>query len=270
MPEINPISVAVFYFSQGGHTKTIVERFIQKFQSYGYKIDVYNCAERENYDVFTYDFLVFATPIYFYRAPEIWWNVIDCINNLDTKKAILLFTCGNGMEKEAHLVAEQQLIAALSARNCLVFDSFRVVCADTYPPFKKAGMGEGRPTDTDLKKIDVFVENVQQCIVQHKFERIKKVNTVTVYKLKLLGLLARLLSPKLRFIAKKCTKCGYCIAGCPVQAIDWQQGSIVFSKACIKCYWCEQCCPGQAIAPRWKILNSLARFFTTHLYHPKY
>lgn len=45
---------------------------------------------------------------------------------------------------------------------------------------------------------------------------------------------------------KACTRCGLCVARCPVGAIDPNNPAKVNKKACISCMRCVSVCPHQA------------------------
>ena len=83
-----------------------------------------------------------------------------------------------------------------------------------------------------------------------------------------LGSLAgkRLLAPRPYVIAERCTKCGTCVAVCPVdpKAVDWVEGDKTRPPAhdydrCIRCYCCQEMCPERAIEVKTPPLGRLIR-----------
>lgn len=62
------------------------------------------------------------------------------------------------------------------------------------------------------------------------------------------------LVPKPYIIAGKCTKCGTCVASCPLdgKAVNWMDGDhsrvpVYDYDKCIRCYCCQEMCPESAI-----------------------
>ncbi|MDP4225130.1 MAG: DUF362 domain-containing protein [Bacteroidota bacterium] len=72
------------------------------------------------------------------------------------------------------------------------------------------------------------------------------------------------LVPKPVIIPEKCTKCGTCIASCPVEgkAVNWPDGDhtkvpVHDYDKCIKCYCCQEMCPQSAIVLKDPFLRKI-------------
>ena len=54
MVQMNSLKIAAVYFSQEGHTKKVLERFVDKFQSFGHEIEKINITETDIFDFMSY------------------------------------------------------------------------------------------------------------------------------------------------------------------------------------------------------------------------
>ena len=83
-----------------------------------------------------------------------------------------------------------------------------------------------------------------------------------------IGFLKNRLVPKPVILSKKCTRCGTCIQGCPVEgkAVNWTDGDhtrvpVYDYNKCIRCYCCQEMCPEGAIELKDPLLRRFAKVF---------
>ncbi|MBN2248031.1 MAG: DUF362 domain-containing protein [Coriobacteriia bacterium] len=76
----------------------------------------------------------------------------------------------------------------------------------------------------------------------------------------------RLLAPRPYIVPERCTRCGTCVAVCPVapKAVDFPAGERTLVpehdyERCIRCYCCQEMCPERAIEVTTPLLGRLIR-----------
>ncbi|HSQ21679.1 MAG TPA: DUF362 domain-containing protein, partial [Coriobacteriia bacterium] len=76
----------------------------------------------------------------------------------------------------------------------------------------------------------------------------------------------RLLAPRPYIVPERCTRCGTCVAVCPVapKAVDFPAGERTRVpehdyERCIRCYCCQEMCPERAIEVTTPLLGRLIR-----------
>jgi uncharacterized protein (DUF362 family)/Pyruvate/2-oxoacid:ferredoxin oxidoreductase delta subunit len=81
---------------------------------------------------------------------------------------------------------------------------------------------------------------------------------------RLLAFAKNRMSPRPFIDETKCTRCGTCVAHCPVtpRAVDWRNGDkerppIYDYGRCIRCFCCQELCPQAAISIRQPLLGKL-------------
>ena len=90
----------------------------------------------------------------------------------------------------------------------------------------------------------------------------------TARKNKAVYFLNNRLVPKPFIISEKCTQCGTCVNGCPVEgkAVDWFNGNKLKAPTfnydkCIRCYCCQEMCPESAIILKDPLIRKVAKIF---------
>ncbi len=66
--------------------------------------------------------------------------------------------------------------------------------------------------------------------------------------------LLRILLPRPHPDHSRCTQCGSCMEGCPMQSIDLKPYPVADTK-CIRCYHCLNACPQKALNVSWQYGN---------------
>jgi ferredoxin len=132
-----------------------------------------------------------------------------------------------------------------------------------YPVPCLKGRFPGRPDARDLAKARTFAkavwahisENVPGPMPQSRPEALKHgFGFYQVVGAMMNDSLVRLLMPKPRLEAKKCTACGWCKTECPTKSIELNPTPEI-AKTCFRCYRCITGCPEEALSVSWGISN---------------
>lgn len=238
------VKAAIFYFSQEGHTKSIAERIKKNFEG-----ELFNIISDKIKDISDFEVFFFVTPVYYWQEPWVWKRFFNEMSNVGNKPAFLVTTSGVKTPYKINSWIMGNFSDYSKKKGLRFVSSFNVVCADTYPPFKKIGLNKDRPNNKDLSALDNFIKTID-------LKGIKKSSNKRPLQSKY-GYFIYLLSPKPRVKKRLCNNCGICKEICPMNNIT---DGLSFGNNCMKCYLCEKKCPNHAIQPRWLFFDVYAKF----------
>lgn len=180
------------------------------------------------------DVFVFAFPVYGGRIPEVLHHQIELISGQGTA-AIPIAVYGNRDYDDA----------LIEAADLLRERGFRVIAAGAFvgEHSMAPSVGAGRPDKDDLAQAKQFGRAVAQLIERDGGEEGPapevEVKGSRPYK----DAMADLgVSP---VTTDACTKCGICVARCPMGIIDADDPAVI-GEGCLRCNACVKACPEDA------------------------
>ena len=131
-----------------------------------------------------------------------------------------------------------------------------------YVPTIAAGVRSGLGI-ADMGKID-FVGDHPATSIDRSFKAVR-MPPLRMPTRGLLGEIKRFFLPRPVIRRKKCTRCGRCVAACPVEPRaleqpDRKRKPVYNYRRCIRCYCCQEVCPAEAIIIRQTVTGVLMPF----------
>jgi ferredoxin/flavodoxin len=149
-------------------------------------------------------------------------------------------------------VALYEMARALEEKGYPVCAAAKIVAEHSLLRQSEKPLGKGRP---DAADDDMIRKMVQRVVVSlngagKNFVPAAALNYQSEALQKIFAGLsigaARKVLPQITVQAELCTRCGVCVAACPVEAIELGEKP-VFNERCIACYNCLRACPEQAL-----------------------
>ncbi len=238
--------VVILYFSGTGNTKIISELFNKEFSQKGCLVDCISLEKiiPEKFDFDKYDLIGLGFPVHAWDAPEIFYDFINQIPPVDSKKVFLYKTAGDPFLNGG---------TTLKIRKILKKAGYNVFYETLF----------AMPANIFLRYDDRLIKQLYNAAVKMIPEEVSAILKFTkqIYSSNfifdtLIYLVSRFESVGSKLFGKNletlssCTMCGKCISDCPVQNIQKSDGKITFSSNCILCMRCLKNCPVQAIVSR--------------------
>ncbi len=241
------MKLVMMYFSPTGTTKKIVARvgkvFFEKLLCDTRPVDLTKLAVRMRPCVFEEgDVLVFGAPVYGGRIPAVVRDYLATLQG-NGARAVALSVYGNRDFDDA----------LLETTDLLSSQGFQVCAAGTFVGEHSytSKVGTGRPDAEDLLAADAFGIAAFEKVVSGKKIQ-KKIPGNFPYKEVVAK--QRVMPP---VDAEKCTRCGACIAACPVCNIA---ADLSDCGRCIGCAACVKGCPQGARSFRDPGVLSIAKW----------
>lgn len=232
----------MLYFSGTGNSKFIAHNFSKILDC-----DYYSIEEKKPFHdmIKDHSIIAFCYPIYGSLVPKIMRQFVsNHVPILKGKKIIVFCTqllfSGDGARALTDLIPDKhcQYIYAEHfnmPNNICNFPLFPITSKEHNEKVKKKSFIKIKKACADIQAGRVKLKGF------HMFSRI-------------LGMTQGLFWPKMEKklagaiqIDDSCTKCGRCIALCPVNNLKLENGSITTNNNCICCYRCLNLCPQKAI-----------------------
>lgn len=221
--------VSAVYFSPTGGTRKYVVEIAKRINSDYTEIDLTQAYNREKMHEFGEDDLVvFGSPVYFGRIPQIKGGVFDRIKGNNTK-AIYTVTYGNRNYEDA-LLEEGNICGR---KGFIGIAAAALIAPHAY----SSKIAHLRPNKADMLALEVFVKRVKDIIEKEDY---KNKNLVVKGKTPYRKYLSAPFYPNAK---RKCKKCGVCVEKCPMEAINENKPNITESSKCIACFACVKSCP---------------------------
>lgn len=220
------------YFSPSGTTQRIVERISCSFSEDKQTINLLKNLETKITKFGSEDLLIVGLPVFSGRIPGICMDYLKTIEGAQTP-VIATIVYGNRDYEDALL----ELIEILEQQNFKILGAGAFIGQHSIFP----KVGEGRPDEEDLLKVDEFTAECQKKLHIHSRSQHTKIEDIKgshPYK--------KIKSIPIKPTAdKNCMGCGKCVEICPVGAIDLSDPKDTEEK-CIRCTACISICPVQS------------------------
>lgn len=242
--------IKVNYFSPTGGTLQVARRLAERlagplqadmeYRSYTLP------HERETLPVFDKDdIILWATPVYAGRIPNKTLEYVQRALHASGNLSIALVSFGN----RAYDNALAELVGLMKEGGMQPVGAAAMVTRHVFSDT----LGTGRPDKNDLDALDRFAEQVAEKILSasnispltipgeaHPEKYYTPLNTNNAP--------AGFLKAKPSCDTNLCSRCGKCMAVCPMGSISNDGGLPTFDGICIKCQACRRGCPSGAIA----------------------
>ncbi len=238
----------VIYFSQTGNTRRIAEAIYRGLNSQHLPADMIPLSKVKPADLERYDLLGFGHPVFFWKPPLNVRRFIDSLPPLEGRKAFVFCTWGTHKSSALSVTAKM-----LSQRGLQILGTFDARGFDSYPIYKRMGLGFGHPDEKELAAAREFGADLARKVKTDEATRVA-LPRVIFHLLPLLPsdwLKSSRLFPKVRLSQEACDGCGECIAFCPVSNIEMFSYPIL-GDDCLKCYHCTEACPRTALSATWR------------------
>lgn len=220
--------VVAIYFSPTGGTKKYVTEIAERLSATYESIDLTMTSARiKSYYFSEYDLVVFGSPVYIGRLPQIEGGVFDRIKG-DNTPAIFNVSYGNRDFEDA-LLEEKKI--------CEGNGFFGIAAGAWIAPHTYSNKIAGtRPDLEDINCVETFVDRIKAVLKLNSFSNIElKVSGEEPYR-------EVFEMPYFPEADDKCNECNECVSVCPVEAITISNPKITDKKKCIDCLACVKIC----------------------------
>lgn len=143
-------SAIIYASTHHGNTKKVVDAIANEFD-----VEVIDATKVREKDLKTYDFIGFASGIFFTKFSEQVLNFAR-VNLPVNKKVFFIATAGNPMNGNFNSIAE-----VAKDKSCNECGRFQCKGFDTYGPFKLVGgIQKGHPDESELKAAVEFYKGI--------------------------------------------------------------------------------------------------------------
>jgi ferredoxin/flavodoxin len=242
------VRISIVHFSGTGNTAWVVDRLVERLTALGDEVTATSCerAAAADVDPEACDVLGIAFPVHASFAPAPMRDWIAQLRPASGKPLFAVTTAGYAAGDTAWY-AVQPLRARgyepFVLANVLVANNLRLPVLSPVPIPSLEDMG------LKLARASLKVERLAGWI--HRRER--HVEGVGLWG-RLLGVSQRLGAEPFKALAfqgffadESCTRCGWCVAHCPVGNIEMTATDVAFLDRCILCTRCYSFCPTYAI-----------------------
>jgi flavodoxin len=134
-----------------GNTKKIAEAMASKVDA-----DLIKYDEVDGYNILDYDLIGFGSGIYYGKINKEMIEFLNSLPHVKKRKAFVFITSGQENPKYANTLADQ-----VSEHGFDVIGKFSCKAFDAWGPLKIiGGINKGRPNSDDIKRAEIFVEEL--------------------------------------------------------------------------------------------------------------
>jgi ferredoxin len=233
-------SLKLVCFSPTGTTKAIIQGIARGInQSNVELIDITKPDTRKHQlQTLKNELLVVAVPVYMGRVPALLMEWLLTIKALSTP-AVCVVVYGNRVFDDALLELKDVLIKC----GCKPIAGTAFIGEHSFSS-SETPTAEGRPDENDLHNAELFGRKINETILSvSSVDQIVDIHIPGNYPY---GGITELWSVDFIAVSNECKQCGICADGCPVGAIDLENGSVIDKGKCITCCACIKNCPQNA------------------------
>lgn len=244
-------SLKLVYFSPTGTTKTIMEGIARGIGISPWEtIDITQPEVRkQQLHTSENELLVVGVPVYVGRVPPIALKWLSKLKARNTP-AIGVVVYGNREYDDALL----ELKTTLVNHGCIQIACAAFIGEHSFSSIE-IPIAVARPDVSDIKQAELFGEKINEKL--SSIASVKNVADITIPG----SYPYRESEPwVLDFIAitDECSQCGSCAKVCPVDAIDFNDSTMIDIPKCILCCACIKNCPENARTVKTGILKNVA------------
>lgn len=255
---MNVQSLKLVYFSPTGTTKAVIQGIARGINHGNTEIIDITSAEARKHPLNTTenDLLVIGLPVYMGRVPAVleeWLHLVNA-NNTPT---VCIVVYGNRVYGDALLELKNIMIE----RGCKPIACAAFIGEHSFST-SETPIAENRPDAGDL---------IQAELLGHKInERLQSISSSDlISEIDLPGSypydgITKVWDVDFITVSSSCSQCGICAERCPVNAVNFENSSLVDIEKCITCCACIKSCPQNArtmkpslVQERAVLLNNL-------------
>lgn len=255
------MKVLIICFSQTGNTLKAAREIETGIKEAGNHCEIVGLKGIDPGLFSRYDLIGLGCPVFYYREPFNVSDFIEALPDQNGRQWFIFCSHGSVLGLTLHSMTEK-----LRARGAKVIGSHHTYADGTIPYYPYPTVTTGHPDDKDLAEARDFGKKISQCskrIAQGDESCIAPTPPVTeewvMDEIKMLTreFLGQIM-PKLSINEERCTLCGVCEEGCPVNGIEVSADPPRIQDPCILCLNCVKICPTCAIETDWSNLVSIA------------
>ena len=239
---------AIIYFSQTGNTERVAKAISSGLESQELFTDLFPLRQVIPTELGRYDLLGFGHPVFFWKPPLNVRRFINSLPSLEGQKGFVF--CTWGTHKSSALLVTARL---LSQRGLEVVGAFSARGFDSYPIYRRMGLGFGHPDETELEAARGFGADLARRVQDDETTRVALPRFI-FHLLPILSpdwLTSGRLFPKARLTQEACDRCGECGEVCPTGNIEMTPYPLL-GEDCLGCYRCAEVCPLGALRVKWR------------------
>ena len=233
----------IVYFSGTGNTEFVAKTIKDEFENRNVPCDTYEITKNKGFED-KYDFYVFGAPIYAELFPEVYTEwVKKHITKGNGRKCIVYSTQANNLACGPATFAKdlKKIGFNVVIEDCIVMpNNYYLVLFKKFTEQQvKDAVKEARERAKII--VDKFLNNETRLISAKGREIWAK----PVFRLFVIWS-KKWAKKALAVDMDKCTRCGLCQKGCPVNNIEVSSDKVTFFEKCISCQRCVHKCPANA------------------------
>ena len=242
----------IVYFSGTGNTEFVAKTIKNEFEHRNIPCDTYEITKNTGFED-KYNFYVFEGPIYAELFPEVFTDwVKKHISEGKGRKCIVFSTQANKIAAGPVVFAKdlRRIGFEVVIEDCIVMpNNYYLVL---FRKFTEQQVGDAVKNARERVKIlvDLFLNNEKRL----SNAKGREIWGKPMYKLFKMGS-KKWAKKALSVNMDKCTRCGFCQKGCPVNNIEVQSDRVIFFENCISCQRCVHKCPQNAFLYKNKAVD---------------
>lgn len=237
---MNVQSLKLVYFSPTGTTKAVIQEVARGINHGNTEVLDITSAEARTLPLNTTenDLLVIGLPVYMGRVPAVLEEWLHLVNASNTP-TVCIVVYGNRVYGDALLELKNIMIE----RGCKPIACAAFIGEHSFST-SETPIAENRPDAGDL---------VQAELLGHKiYERLQSISSADL--ISEIGLpgsypyegITKVWDVDFIKVSSSCSQCGICAERCPMDAVSFENSSLVDIEKCITCCACIKSCPQNA------------------------